>query len=65
MDTLYVPVANPAALMDAVIGSVSVVVVPDAGERVNQAALSVTDQVNVPVPGFAMFNIIEAGFEAP
>jgi hypothetical protein len=32
---------------------------------VSQLALSVTDQVNVPVPGFAMFNVLGAGFAAP
>ena len=59
------PARRPAVFTDRVTGLVPVVVVPDAGVSVSQLALPVTDQVNVPVPGFVMFNVLEAGFAAP
>ena len=59
------PARSPAVFTDKVTGLVPVVVEPEAGASVSQLALSVTDQVNVPVPGFAMFNVWEAGFGAP
>lgn len=65
MEALYVPVANPAVLMDAVTGSVSVVIVPDAGLKVNHAALSATDQVKVLPPLLVTFTVIAVGFPAP
>ena len=59
------PAGSPKVFTDRVTGLVPVVVVPDAGVSVSQLALSVTDQVNVPVPGFVTFNVLGAGFAAP
>ena len=59
------PARSPTVLTDRVTGLVPVVVVPDAGVSVSHLALSVTDQVNVPVPGFVMFNVLGAGSAAP
>jgi len=61
------PARSPAVFTDRVTGLVPVVVVPDAGLSVSQLALAffVTDQVNVPVPGFVMFNVLGAGSAAP
>ena len=59
------PARSPKVFTDRVTGLVPVVVVPDAGVSVSQVASSVTDQVNVPVPGFVMFNVLGAGFAAP
>ena len=59
------PARSPKVFTDRVTGFVPVVVVPDAGVSVSQLALSVTDQVNVPVPGFVMFNVLGAGSAAP
>ena len=55
------PARSPAVFTDRVTGLVPVVVVPEAGVSVSQLALSVTAQVNVPVPGFLMFNVWETG----
>ena len=61
------PARSPKVFTDRVTGLVPVVVVPDAGLSVSQLALAffVTDQVNVPVPGFVMFNVLGAGSAAP
>ena len=59
------PARSPAVFTDRVTGLVPVVVVPDVGVGVSQLALSVTDQVKVPVPGFVIFNGCEVGFAAP
>jgi hypothetical protein len=61
------PARSPAVFTDRVTGLVPVVVVPDTGMSVSQLVLAffVTDQVNVPVPGFVMFNVLGAGFAAP
>ena len=59
------PARSPAVFTDRVTGLVPVVVVPDAGASVSQLALSVTDQVKVPVPGFVIFNVCEVGLAAP
>ena len=59
------PARSPAVFTDRVTGFVPVVVVPDVGASVSQLALSVIDQVNVPVPGFVMFNVLGAGSAAP
>ena len=56
---------SPAVFTDRVTGLVPVVVVPDVGASVSQLALSVTDQVKVPVPGFVIFNVCEVGLAAP
>ena len=39
--------------------------VPDAGERVNQAALSLPDQVRVPPPVLLMLRVCATGFAPP
>ena len=57
--------SSPAVFMDRVTGLVPVVVVPEGGVSVSQLALSVTDQVSTPVPGFVIFNVWETGFAAP
>ena len=61
------PAGSPKVFTDRVTGLVPVVVVPDAGVSVSQLVLAffVTDQVNVPVPGFVTFNVLGAGFAAP
>ena len=59
------PARSPAVFTDRVAGLVPVVVVPDVGASVSQLALSVTDQVKVPVPGFVIFNVCEVGLAAP
>ena len=59
------PTRSPAVFTDRVTGLVPVVVVPDVGASVSQLALSVTDQVKVPVPGFVIFNVCEVGLAAP
>ena len=59
------PTASLDVFTDAVTGLVPVVVEPEAGVTVSQFALSVTDQVSVPVPEFVMFNVLGAGFAAP
>ena len=59
------PARSPNVFTDRVTGLVPVVVVPDEGVSVSQLALSVTDQVKEPVPGFVMFNVCEAGLAAP
>ena len=59
------PARSPAVFTDRVAGLVPVVVVPDVGTSVSQLALSVTDQVKVPVPGFVIFNVCEVGLAAP
>ena len=59
------PARSPAVFTDRVTGLVPVVVVPEAGVSVSQLALSVTDQVSVPVPGFVRFRVLGAGFAAP
>ena len=58
---------SPAVFMDRVTGLVPVVVVPDEGVSVSQLVpvVFVSDQVNVPVPGFVIFNVCEAGLAAP
>lgn len=58
------PTRSDAVFTDRVTGFVPVVVVPDVGASVSQLALSVTDQVKVPVPGFAIFNVCEVGLAA-
>jgi len=59
------PARSPKVFTDRVTGLVPVVIVPDAGVSVSQLGLPVTDQVNVPVPGFVTFNVLGAGFAAP
>ena len=59
------PARSPAVFTDRVTGLVPVVVVPEVGVSVSQLALSVTAQVNVPVPGFLMFNVWETGLAPP
>lgn len=61
----YVPADNPAVLTATVIGSVSMVVVPDAEPRVNQAALSLILQERVPPPVFVTLSVLAAGLAAP
>ena len=39
--------------------------VPDAGESVNQAALSLADQAKVPPPVLLMLSVCAAGFVPP
>lgn len=65
MAALYVPVANPDVLMVTVMGSVSVVVVPEVVLRFNQAALSLTVHESVPLPVFVRLTIFPAGLPAP
>jgi len=48
-----------------VTASVSVVVVPEAGFKVNQGALSLTDQFRVPTPVLVMLRVCVAGFAPP
>ena len=59
------PARSPNVFTDSVTGLDPVVVVPDVGASVSQLALSVTDQVKVPVPGFVIFNVCEVGLAAP
>ena len=59
------PATSPAVFTERVTGFVPVVAVPDAGVGVSQLALSAIDQVRVPAPEFAMFNVCEGGFAAP
>ena len=58
------PARSPNVFTDSVTG-LDPVVVPDVGASVSQLALSVTDQVKVPVPGFVIFNVCEVGLAAP
>ena len=59
------PVASPARLTLAEIESVSVVVVPEAVERLNQAALSDKLHDKVPPVGFVRLMSWAAGFALP
>ena len=59
------PARSPTVFTDRVTGLVPVVVVPDVGASVSQLALSVTDQIKEPVPGFVIFNVCEVGLAAP
>jgi hypothetical protein len=59
------PAGSPAVFTDRVAGLVPVVAVPDVGPSESQLALSATDQVKVPVPGFVIFNVCEVGLAAP
>ena len=62
---LYVFAVKLAVLMDTVMESVSVVVVPETGESVNQAALSLPDHVKVPPPVLLMLRVRVAGLAPP
>lgn len=62
---LYVPADIPAVLTLTVMGSVSVVVVPDAVFNVNQDALWLAVQARVPPPGFVTLTVCAAGLAAP
>ena len=59
------PARSSAVFTDRATGLVPVVVVPDVGASVSQLALSVIDQLKVPVPGFVIFNVCEVGLAAP
>ena len=54
-----------AVLIDTVMESVSVVVVPVPGLRVSHATLSLADHVSVPLPEFVTFKSLDAGSAAP
>ena len=52
-------------LTETVTGPCSPVELPLVGDKLSQAALSLTDQSNVPPPEFQMFNVWFAGFAPP
>jgi len=54
---VYVFVKRPIVFTVTVIASVSVVVVPEVGLRVNHEAASLALQLNVPFPGLVMFKV--------
>lgn len=54
-----------AVLMDTLMESVSVVVVPAFGVSVTQPGLAVADHVSVPLPGLVTFKSLSAGLAPP
>ena len=62
---LYVPAVSPDVFTVTEIGSVSVVVVPEAWLKVNQAALSAINQVKVSAPPLVIFTDLATGLPAP
>ena len=54
-----------AVLMDTVMASVSVVVVPVVGLRVSHAASSLADHVSIPLPEFVILKSLDVGFAPP
>ena len=52
-------------LTETVTGSCSPVELPLVGDKESQAASSLTDHSNVPLPEFQMFNVWFAGFAPP